>query len=107
MSRYAWVTVGWLVIAPMAAFADRAADVAALEAKCEQQREAKIAPLRAAEIAKCKSEGHEPNDCESFWRDYGNPVRTANGAMTPRLFSDLPACIASFKARREFELNGH
>ena len=28
-------------------------------------------------------------------------------AMTPRLFGDLPSCIAAFKARRDYELNGH
>ena len=78
-------------------------------ASSEQQREAKIAPLRAAEIAKCKakSERNDPDYCENFWRDYGSPMRTANGAMTPRLFADLPVCIEAFKARREFELNGH
>ena len=95
-----------LLITPMVAMADRAADVAALEAKCERERQAKIAPLRAAEIAKCKTQRSDAESCETFWADYGNAVHTSNGAMTPRLFDDLPSCVAAFKARQEFELNG-
>jgi len=34
-------------------FADQSSDVAALEAKCEAERQAKIKPLRDVEIAKC------------------------------------------------------
>jgi hypothetical protein len=88
--------------------ADRASDVAALEARCESEREAKIKPLRAMEIAKCKQkeQRNDPQYCENFWRDYGNAVRNRSGAMTPRMFDDLPVCVAAFKARKEFDLNG-
>ncbi len=96
-----------LLAVPGAVFADRASEVAALEARCESEREAKIRPLREMEIAKCrKEEGKDPQYCEKFWSDYGNAVRTSGGAMTPRMFADLPSCVAAFKARREFELNG-
>lgn len=82
-------------------FADQASDVAALEAKCEAEREAKIKPLRDAEIAKCKADqSNDPAYCERFWKDYGNSVRTANGGTIPRMFSDLPTCVAAFKARK-------
>jgi hypothetical protein len=40
---------------PVVVFADQASDVAALEAQCEAEREAKIKPLRDMEIAKCKT----------------------------------------------------
>jgi hypothetical protein len=81
--------------------ADKESDVAALEAQCEAQREARIKPLRDMEIAKCKADPH--NDavyCERFWKDYGNAVRAANGTMVPRMFWDLPVCVAAFKARK-------
>ena len=82
-------------------FADQSSDVAALEAKCEAEREAKIKPLRDVEIAKCKAD--QNNDlgyCERFWKDYGNSRRGANGGTIPRMFSDLPICVAAFKARK-------
>jgi hypothetical protein len=86
---------------PAVVYADQASDVAALEAKCEAEREAKIKPLRDAEIAKCKADqNNDPAYCERFWKDYGNSVRTINGGTVPRMFSDLPICVAAFKARK-------
>ena len=86
---------------PAVVFADQASDVAALEAKCEAEREAKIKPLRDAEIAKCKADRvNDPEYCERFWKDFGNSVRGANGATIPRMFGDLPICVAAFKARK-------
>jgi hypothetical protein len=86
---------------PAIVFADQASDVAALEAKCEAEREAKIKPLRDAEIAKCKADqNNDPGYCERFWKDYGNAARGAGGVMVPRMFSDLPVCVAAFKARK-------
>ena len=81
--------------------ADKAGDVTALEATCEAEREAKIKPLRDAEIAKCKADRHnDPGYCERYWKDYGNGMRGADGVMIPRMFGDLPDCIAAFKARK-------
>lgn len=86
---------------PSAAFADTAADVAAPEAQCEQEREALIEPLRELEIAQCKaSERNDPAFCERYWKDYGNAVRRPDGTMIPRMFDDLPVCVAAFKARK-------
>jgi hypothetical protein len=91
--------VGWGN--PAVVFADQASDVAALEAKCEAEREAKIKPLRDLEIAKCKADqNNDPGYCERFWKDYGNSMRGANGGTIPRMFSDLPICVAAFKARK-------
>ena len=90
-----------LLAGPLRVLADKESDVAALEAQCEAEREAKIKPLRDMEIAKCKA---DPNNdaayCERFWKDYGNAVRAANGTMVPRMFWDLPVCVAAFKARK-------
>lgn len=81
---------------PVVARAHKAQDVAALEAKCAQEREAKIKPLREAEIAKCKADtANDPEHCEHFFSDYGN-----GGRRTPRLFDDLPSCVAAEKARK-------
>jgi hypothetical protein len=79
------------------------AEVVKLEQQCEAAREAKIAPLREAEIAKCKADKHEdPAYCDRYWRDNGNPVRRPDGSMKPRLFHDIPECTVSWKAREDF-----
>ena len=83
-----------------AVWADAASDLAKLDGQCEAAREAKIKPLRDAEIAKCKADArNDPDYCERYWRDYGNASRRANGTMTPRMFDDLPECVAAAKAR--------
>lgn len=86
---------------PLVALADEAANVAALEAKCDAARAAHIKPLRDAEIAKCKADGrNDPGYCERYWSDYGNAHRMANGVMSPRMFDDLPECMAAAQARK-------
>ncbi len=86
---------------PAVVLADKASDVAALEAKCEAEREAKIKPLRDAEIAKCKADqNNDPGYCERFWIDYGNTRRGITGGTIPRMFWDLPICVEAFKARK-------
>lgn len=83
------------------------ASVQAMEQRCEQAREAKIKPLREAEIARCKAQPrNDPAYCERYWSDYGNAVRLPNGAVRPRLFDDLPECVAAYQARRRFNLQG-
>jgi hypothetical protein len=90
-----------LLGAPLTLWADQKSDVEALEAQCEQQREALIKPLRQIEIEKCKqSAQNDPGYCERFWKDYGNPVRQANGSMSARMFDDLPVCVNAFEARK-------
>lgn len=95
------VTALLLFTPSMVVFADQTGDVEALEAQCEQEREARIKPLRDAEIAKCKADtNNDPAYCERFWKDYGNAVHTAAGGMIPRMFGDLPVCVAAFAARK-------
>ncbi|HEY5807396.1 MAG TPA: hypothetical protein VIT67_05485 [Povalibacter sp.] len=75
--------------------------VKALEVKCETAREAKLKPLREAEIARCKTEGRNDADyCERYYRDLGNAVRLPNGSFKPRMFDELPECVAAFEARQ-------
>ena len=71
-----------------------------LDCRCEDAREKKIAPLREAEIANCvKTETGDQAWCEAFWADYGDPIRTASGMLTPRLFHDIPECIEALDER--------
>lgn len=71
-----------------------------LDRLCEQARESAIAPLRQAAIEECKAAPRtEPAYCERFYADYGDAVRLPSGAMRPRLFDDLPACVRAQEAR--------
>ena len=71
-----------------------------LDRRCEDAREETIAPLRQAEIAKCiETETGDQAWCETFWADYGDATPTVSGALTPRLFHDLPECTAALDER--------
>ena len=83
---------------PPSSFADR---VAELDAECERQREAKIAPLRQAEIDRCLTQRNKRDYCERFWADYGEGHRAANGNWIPRMFNDLPVCQEAIEARNQ------
>lgn len=101
------ITAGILLLGlPIAVLADKASEVAALEARCEADREAKIKPLREKEIATCLANRSDLDYCTTFWKDYGNAVRLPNGRMIPRLFDDLPSCVAALKARQQLQDSG-
>ena len=71
-----------------------------LDRRCEDTREAMIAPLRAAEIEKCIQTGTGDKAwCETFWADYGAPQRTKSGTLTPPMFHDLPECQDAWNER--------
>ena len=90
-----------------AVVADQASEVASLESQCAVAREAKIKPLREAEIAKCKaSRPDDPAYCERYWSDYGNAKRLPNGTMSPRMFDDLPICVQATQARQALNQSG-
>ena len=72
-----------------------------LDAACEAARQAELKPLREQEIAKCKADRHnDPAWCERFYKDYGEGGRHFDGRPIPRLFDDLPECVAAHEARR-------
>jgi len=74
--------------------------LADLDRRCEDVRDAKIAPLKEAEIANCiQTETGDQAWCEAFWADYGAPRRMASGGFTPRLFHDLPECTEAWDER--------
>ena len=71
-----------------------------LDRRCNQAREEKIAPLRAAEIGKCKADRrNDPDWCERFNADYGDGGRTKKGTIRPRMFDDLPECVEALQER--------
>ncbi len=74
--------------------------LADLDRHCEDVREKMIAPLREAEIAKCKQqEDTDPARCERFYADYGDSGRTVTGGTFPRMFHDLPECVEALEER--------
>ena len=82
-------------------FDPRSASLEELDRRCEAAREAKIAPLREAEIAKCKADKrNDPAYCERFWADYGESTKTPKGRYIPRKFHDLPECKVAERERK-------
>lgn len=77
------------------------ASQAELDKRCEEAREKKIAPLRQARIDECRSAGkRSPASCETFYSTYGDATGSVHtGAYTPRMFNDLPECVAARNAR--------
>jgi hypothetical protein len=74
--------------------------LADLDRRCEDVRDAKIAPLKEAEIANCvQTETGDQAWCEVFWADYGDSRRMVSGGFTPRLFHDLPECTEAWDER--------
>jgi len=74
--------------------------LSALDRRCEDTREDRIAPLREAEIAKCiQTETGDQAWCETLWADYGDPRQTVSGTLTPKLFHDLPECVEALDER--------
>jgi len=76
--------------------------LAELDRRCEDAREKMIAPLREAEITKCKQDKkNDPAWCDRFNADYGDGGRTLSGTIRPRMFNDLPECIEAEQALHE------
>lgn len=73
-----------------------------LDRRCEAEREAKIAPLRKAEIDRCINEQRkDPAYCNRFYADYGQSGRTIHGTVRPRMFHDLPVCLEAERKLHE------
>lgn len=74
--------------------------LAELDKRCNDAREAKIAPLRAAEIERCKAQPrNDPAFCERHNADFGDGGRNVNGTVRPRMFDDLPECAEALQER--------
>lgn len=98
--RAALIAVFGLAIFGQAVLAQQSQE--ALNKQCEAARERMIAPLREAEIEKCKKNKRaDPKFCERFYADFGQGGRAADGTIILRMFDDLPECVAAFEARRQ------
>jgi len=76
--------------------------LADLDRRCEDAREKMIAPLREAEITKCKQqEDSDPARCERFYADFGDGGKTMSGTFRPRMFNDLSECIEADQEKRK------
>ena len=77
-------------------------DLKELERRCSEAREAKIAPLRKAEIEKCATKDRNTRDarekCERRYIDYGQGITPGHSG---RMFNDLPECLKFYDAERE------
>ena len=63
--------------------------IAELEAECQQAREARLTPERAALIEECAAKKHNDRAyCERFYVTHGD----ATAARAP-LYVDLPECV--------------
>jgi hypothetical protein len=63
-----------------------------LDAACESAREARIAPIKTREIALCKASRTDPEICDRYYQDLGEPRGNPDGTVSPRMFDDLPEC---------------
>jgi len=73
-----------------------AEDQAALDAACEQAREAQLAPLREQMTADCIAEGKmDQKQCEAEYANHSG--RTGNRQLP---FYDLPECEKAFQNRK-------
>jgi hypothetical protein len=79
--------------------------VKALEATCENAREARLAPLREQAIKDCIAQPRsDPGFCREHFKDFGAARRLASGAVNPRMFHNIPECAAADEARQHFGL---
>ena len=75
------------------------AEQAQLDQACEDAREKKLAPERAALIEECVANRFPRPDragCERFYADHGNATA---GGRAP-LYMDLPECVAAHENRQ-------
>jgi len=73
-----------------------------LERRCQDAREAKLAPLREAAIEECVASRRTTRtreDCARLYEDFGQAAATAGGNARPAMFMDLPECVEYIEAR--------
>jgi len=94
--------IALLVIAANSPAFCEEASLEEMKQRCQQAREAKIAPLREAAIEECVSSrrsSRTQEDCERIYRDFGEGGGTVTGGFRPGMFNDLPQCVEYFEVR--------
>ena len=80
----------------------QAASLQELEQRCQQAREAKIAPLREAAIRECSTAQRSSRslaDCQRIHANFGQGGGVIGGGVRPPMFIELPECVAYFEAQ--------
>ncbi|WP_022942320.1 hypothetical protein [Psychromonas hadalis] len=75
-----------------------------LMVECKSYRQAKIAPLRQAEIEKCVEKGKELDRCESFNETFGE-TRYEYNRLQIGLFWGDDICDKALKSEKYFRAN--
>jgi nanoRNase/pAp phosphatase (c-di-AMP/oligoRNAs hydrolase) len=86
----------------------QAASLEVLEQRCQQAREAKIAPMREAAIKECATSQRSSRtlaDCERIHTNFGQGGGVVGGGFRAPMFIDLPECVEFFKAQDQQRSN--
>jgi hypothetical protein len=79
-------------------------EVLAMEKTCQDLREAKLAPERAALIQQCVREGEgDSAGCTKMYSTYGEYQPGAIRKVGK--YNDLPECQEAYRARKHFHVN--
>ena len=78
----------------------------ALMDECQNQRQQKIAPLKAQAIDDCINVKRKDKDyCGRYYATFGQGGSTASGGRRAGMFWDLPVCVDAWEAERYFRIN--
>jgi hypothetical protein len=80
----------------------QAASLEVLEQRCQQAREAKIAPLRDAAIRECATNPRSSRslaDCQRIHTNFGQGGGVVGGGFRAPMFIDEPECVEFFEAQ--------
>ena len=73
-----------------------------LDDRCLQARTERLKVVQEQKIQTCiEVDKQDPDYCRRFFKDYGWGSVTASGTRNPRLFDEIPECIAAFNARKD------
>jgi hypothetical protein len=86
---------------------DDETSIRALDAKCEQARAARLAPVRRDLARQCEQEprrgANKEEECRLETSTYGDTFRGPRGAAIEGMFYDLPECMAARTAWQKWE----
>ena len=87
--------------------ADDEASNRALDAKCEEARAARLAPVRRELARQCEQEprrgANKEEECRLETSTYGDTFRGPRGGAVEGMFYDLPECVAARAAWQKWE----
>jgi hypothetical protein len=76
----------------------------ALDQRCEQARQAKLAPIRAGLVKEClKDRRKSQQDCEGEAMGYGESTTGPNNNVIQGMYYDLPECQQAAQAWKKWE----